>query len=181
MKLQFSLFACLVILLSACTKDHTFPTSDTNPSPMPSISGNGSSGGGGGTQPTGLISFVGGAYRVIGGNNDSIQVNFTQPAPATGWTVTLTTSDTSVKLPPTFFVSAGSYIIQIPLSSSTITSAKNVTITVKLNTETRNYVLKVFPLHFVFPTPNLQSPGNGAGFKNRIQVKFQNIITGLSV
>ena len=130
-------------------------------------------GGGGGVNPTGMISFIGGAFRLIGGNSDSIQVNFTQAAPAQGLTVSLTSSDPAVQLPATFFVPAGEYIIHPHLTSSLISASKNVTITVTLGAESKSFVLKVFPLHYRFSTsPKLQSPGNGSGFKNRMQVKF---------
>ena len=31
---------------------------------------------------------------------------------------------------------------------------------------------QVFPLHYTFTDPQLQSPGNGAAFRNRIAIKF---------
>jgi len=44
--------------------------------------------------------------------------------------------------------------------------------TVKLLSQTKTTVLKVFPLTATFPKPVLQSPGDGAGINFRIQVKF---------
>ena len=180
MKTLFSLLAFLGIAFISCNKDVTTQqVSESKKQPTLAArdgsggSGSGSGSGGSTTTSTGLISAIGGAYRLIGGNNDSIQVNFTQPAPAQGWTVSFTTSDASVRLPATYFVPAGAYIIHVPLTSSVITSSKNETITVKLGAETKSYVLKVFPLHYSFPAPQLQSPGNGTGVKNRIQLKFQ--------
>ncbi len=120
-----------------------------------------------------LISFIGGAYRLIGGNADSIQVNFTQPAPSTGWVVSFTSSDPSVQIPSTFRVSPGEFIIHIPLISTHITSAKLITLSVILGNESKSYTLKLFPFYANFPAPQLQSPGDGSGVKNRIQVKFQ--------
>lgn len=163
----------IFVLAVACTKQHELISLATSATPADiSTTSKGSGSGGGGNQTTALLSFIGGASRLIGGDNDSIQVNFTQPAPAGGWTVSFTTSDPSVRLPASYPVSAGQYFIHVPLTSTVTTIAKVVTITVKLNAESKSNTVKVFPLHYSFPAPQLQSPGEGAGFKNRILVKF---------
>jgi hypothetical protein len=164
--------ALIVVFAIACTKQGDVITPATSETPL-NISATSKGSSGGGTQTTGLLSFIGGASRLIGGAADSIQVNFTQPAPAGGWIVTFTTSDPAVQLPASYAVPAGEYIIHVPLTSNVVTASKVVTITVKLNAESKSNTVKVFPLHYNFPAPQLQSPGNGTGVKNRIQLKFQ--------
>src|ERR1700712_3551412 len=116
MKRTLSIFFALFIFASCQkNKDILQPSSSTQSS---GVSAKGGTGGGGGGATTGLISSIGGAFRLIGGNSDSIQVNFTQPAPATGLIVNLTSSDPSVQLPATFTVPAGEYIIHPQLTSS---------------------------------------------------------------
>lgn len=171
MKRNLSIIVTLFVI-AGCKKSNqeilqtSTPSSDTS-----FINAKNGSGGSGGS--TGLISSIGGAFRLIGGNSDSIQVNFSQPAPASGWALSLRSSDPSIQLPSTVVAPAGAFIIHPALTSSVIPASKNVTITATLGTESKSFVLKVFPLHYrAFAAPKLQSPGNGAGFKSRIQVKF---------
>lgn len=171
--------ATSLILLTSCEKDirgnqnenasnTTLQLSSTSAS-----TSKGSGSGGGGATTAGFISFVGGTFKLIGGNADSIQINMTQPAPAGGWVLNLSSSTPSFQIPATFLVPAGVSIVHVPVTSSEITSTKSVTITAKLLGQTKSSPsFDMFPLHATFPAPKPGSPGNGAGFKNRLQVKF---------
>ena len=67
----------------------------------------------------GFISFVGGVFKLIGGNSDSIQISMTQAAPLAGWTISLASSDPAVQVPATAFVSFEAllfmYLLPVPL------------------------------------------------------------------
>ncbi len=164
--------AAVIIGASACRKniEATVPASalaNTN------TANNSSGSGSGGSNTTGFLQSVisGSASRLISANSDSIWVSFTQASLA-GWVLKLSSNDPSVHVPATYAVPQGSFNVHPPVTSSVISSSKSVTITVTLGTETKSTTLKVFPITYNFPAPQLQSPGNGAGFKNRIQVKF---------
>jgi hypothetical protein len=169
--MKFALFfCCFLILLVSCEKQgNVFSVgSDTTQNILPQLK----KGGGGTTPVPGPISFVGGAYRLIGGNSDSIQINLTQTA-GPGWVLSLSSNDPNVQVPAAFAVPAGALYVHVPITSSVISSSRNVIITATLQGQTMTSLpFKVFPLHVSFPAPQLQSPGNGSGFKNRIQVKF---------
>lgn len=169
--------ATSLLLLTSCQKDikrnQNENTSNSALQLSPASALTSKESGGGGTTTTGFISFVGGTFKLIGGNADSIQINMTQPAPAGGWVLNLSSSTPSFQIPATFTVPAGVSIVHVPVTSSEITSTKSVTITAKLLGQTKSSPsFDVFPLHATFPAPALGSPGNGAGFKNRLQVKF---------
>jgi hypothetical protein len=169
--MKLALFFCsFLFLLVSCEKHgNVFSVaSDTTQNILPQSKGSG----GGSTSAPGPISFVGGAYRLIGGNSDSIQINLSQAA-GPGWVLSLSSNDPNVQVPATFPVPEGAFIVHVPITSSVISSSRNVIITATLQGQTKSSLpFKVFPLHVIFPSPQLQSPGNGAGFKNRIQVKF---------
>ena len=101
MKRIITLTALSIIALSACKKE-TITSSQINSESQTNASGSGSDGdgsgsggNGGGTNTTGLLQNVlsGTASRLIAGTTDSIWVSFTQPAPAGGWTLNLTSSN----------------------------------------------------------------------------------------
>jgi len=164
----FCLFA-----FSSCKKEIKGENLSTaNSLTSPDASSKGSSGGGGGTATTGPISFVGGVFKLIGGNSDSIQINLTQAAPA-GWVLSLSSNDAAFQVPASFPVPQGALYVHIPVTSSVITVTKKIVITAQLLGQTVNsFPFEIFPLHYNFSAPLLQSPGNGSGFRNRIQVKF---------
>ncbi|MGB8191075.1 MAG: hypothetical protein WCF67_04105, partial [Chitinophagaceae bacterium] len=135
-------------------------------------SGNGGGGGGGGTT-TGFLQniFPGLAYRLVAGNSSSVFVSFTQPSQA-GWILKLASNNPNVQIPATYAVPAGVFNVEPPITSSPVTNSQMVTISVTLGAQTKSTTFKIFPATAAFPAPQLQSPGDRAGFKNRIQVKF---------
>jgi hypothetical protein len=185
MKKLFYMQAALVlicsfgIVFSACKKDRS-DTGKANEEEIPLASGSGSGGSGsgsdgGGTTTTGLLRSVlsGLASRLVQGRTDSILVTFSQPAPAAGWTLNISSSNPSAAIvPSTFFVAPGSTGIYFRVTGGNISNAVLATITVRLNTEAKSTTIKVFPLVATFPAPQLQSPGNNAEFKNREIVTF---------
>ena len=94
MKRIVTLTALSLMILSACKKE-TITSSQISSESQANASGSGSEGDGGGTTTTGLLQNVlsGTASRLIAGTTDSIWVSFTQPAPAGGWTLNLTSSN----------------------------------------------------------------------------------------
>lgn len=131
--------------------------------------------GGGGNNNNGFLQSVlsGTASRLISTKTDSILISFNQMAPAGGWTLQLISSDPSaVQIAPTYFVPQGAFVVHPLVTGDNVANAKNVTITVKLLSQTKTTVLKVFPLTASFPAPQLLSPGNGSGINFRTQVKF---------
>jgi hypothetical protein len=162
--------------LSACKKhcDNIANVTPNNSAHEPKASGSGGGGGGGGN-PTGFIQNVlsGTASRLIGTKTDSIYINFTQPAPAGGWTLQLTSSNASaISVSSTLFLAPGQTNIRAYVTGGSIANAANVTISVKLGAQTKTTNLKVFPLTATFPAPQLQSPGNGSNVKAQILVLF---------
>lgn len=126
--------------------------------------------GGGVNTTTGLWQSLlsGTASRLVAGKTDSLLVRFTQPAPAAGWTITLSSSNAAAaQVPATYLVPAGVSVVHPPVTGGNVSDATNATVSVRLNTEARNTNVKVFPLRAGFPAPQLQSPGNGADFKPR--------------
>ncbi|MBA3647845.1 MAG: hypothetical protein H0W62_04725 [Chitinophagales bacterium] len=167
-KQNIFLLIAAILAFTACTKNN-----DLQPSSQEEIALKGGSGGGGNN--TGFLQSVvpGGAANLISGKTDSIFVSFTQPAPAAGWTLTLTSSNAAVTVPATFFVKAGLTSVYVPVSASTVASAVNVTITVKLSAQSKSTTIKLFPLTYSsFPAPQLQSPGNGSKFGLQLLVTF---------
>jgi hypothetical protein len=75
-------------------------------------------------------------------------------------------------VPSTFFVPSGTIGIYFPVTGGNVTNGTTVTITVRLSGQSKNATIKVYPLTAVFPRPQLQSPSNGANFKNREIVTF---------
>jgi hypothetical protein len=183
MKQLFTLLICFAFALNACKKNSDEVTNLSKPSTnsfqaKSSGSGSGGSGGGsgGGGNTTGFIQSVlsGTASRLVSGNTDSIYITFTQPAPAAGWTLVVTTSDPAVQAPSTVFVPAGSTNVRMHVTGGTLASAKSVTVNVQLGSQTKSTTLKVFPLTYsAFPAPSLQSPGNGSKFNYHIMITFQ--------
>lgn len=166
----FSLLLFITVVAAGCQKNNDLIQQQLQDLARPASKGGG---GGGGNTTTFLQNVLSGtASRLAGGSSDSIFVSFTQPSPA-GWVLKLTSSDaTTVKVPATYTVPQGVYNVSPPVISSPVASSKLVTVTVALGTESKSTTLKVFPTSFNFPAPQLQFPGNGSGFKSRIQVKF---------
>lgn len=169
------LFCSLLLLLFSCTKEikdasSSQALSQTSATQAPLSKGGGS---GGGTTTTGFLQNVlpSNAYRLVSGNNSNFFVSFTQTAPS-GWVLNLSSNDPSVKVPATFAVPAGAFNVEPPITSSTISTAKQVTISVSLLGQTKSTTFKIFPAAATFSAPQLQSPGDRAGFKSRIQIKF---------
>ncbi len=168
----YSILFLVALVIAGCTK-----TNDTNPVTIASEvePGTAKDGGGGGGNNSGFIQSVlsGNASRLISTYRDSILVSFTQAAPPEGWTLILTSSDpAAVQVPSTYPVPPGAFVVYPPVTAGTVINAKNVTISVKLFSQTKTTVLKVFPLTATFPAPLLQSPGNGANINFRILVTF---------
>jgi hypothetical protein len=174
------LFILFLISITSCQKQkdiNDFRNSPINAESSGSGSGGsgGGSGGGGGTTTTGLIRSVlsGLASRLVAGNTDSVLVTFSQPAPATGWTLSVSSSNpAAATVPSTVFVPAGSTGIYVRVTGQQVTSGTVLSITVRLNAESKSTSIKVYPLTANFPPPQLKSPGNGANFKNREIVTF---------
>ena len=118
--------------------------------------GGGGNGGGNNTNPSaGLQSVLSGsAFRHVSGNTDSIFVS------------------NVVQVPATYPVPAGVLSMYIPFTSSVVANSLNVTFNVSLLSQTKSTTIKVFPRTATFAAPNLQSPGNGAGFSNRTIINF---------
>lgn len=155
----------------SCTKDANI-SSDPAGKTVSTAQAAAKGGGGGGSTITGPISFVGGTFKLVGGNSDSIQINLTQTAPA-GWVLALSSNDPAFRVPSSFPVPQGAFVVHVPITSSIIASTKTITVTATLlGQSVSSSPFKIFPLHYSFPAPQLQSPGNGSGFKNRLQVKF---------
>lgn len=171
-RLSILLTATGLLLLISCEKGIVHNDAASSSS-APTALLRGGNNGGGGTTTNGLISSVSGVFKLIGGNSDSIQINLTQAAPA-GCVLSLSSSsDRTLQVPSTFLIPQGTFFVHIPVTSRVITSNTSVTITATLNGQTKSSApFDVFPLHATFPAPKLQSPGNGAGFKNRLLVKF---------
>ncbi len=168
----YSLLFFVIILFSCNKNSDVTPAADSAQSTLSAKDGSGS---GGNNNNTGFIQSVssGSASRLISTHSDSIWVTFTQPAPAGGWTLQLTSSDPSAaQVPATYPVPEGASVVHPPVIAGNIANAKNVTISVKLFSQVKTTVLKVFPLTATFPAPQLQSPSDGAGIGFRIQVKF---------
>lgn len=180
MKKNFILLTATGILfLSSCKKENSTIESDNTTNSTTSITGTspnskgGGNNGGGGTTFSGFISFIGGTIKLIGGHSDSIQINLAQPAPATGWSLSLSSSNPAVQIPPAFAVTAGTQYVHVPITSSIVNNTTSVTITASLLGQSKtSRSFEVFPLHANFASPKLQSPGNGSGFKNRLLIKF---------
>lgn len=176
--MRYLLLSASLLLLFSCQKDiQKNPAAQTGNQPEPSSvqssrSGS-SSGGNGGATTAGFLQnvFPGNAYRLIAGNSSSIFVSFTQTSQP-GWTLSLSSNDASVRVPATYSVPAGSFNAEPPITSSPVASAKSVAINVSLLGQTKSTTFKIFPATATFPVPQLQSPGDRAGFKSRIQIKF---------
>lgn len=172
--MKYYLFFFSIIILYSCNKTYDVLPSSLLASKIADSKGGGN-GGGGGVNNSGLIQSVlsGTASRLVSTKTDSILVSFTQAAPAGGWTLQLTSSDPSaVQIAPTYFVPAGSSVVHPNVTAGNIANAKNATITVKLLSQAKTTVLKVFPLTATFPAPQLLSPSNGKSFKSREIVTF---------
>lgn len=167
MKNYYLLFICtMIITFSSCQNNVDQSITGTEPLITDSK--------GGGNNTPGLIQSVvaGLAARLIGGNSDSILVRFTQGAPPSGWTLSVNSNNAAIQVPSTFFVPAGSFGVNIPFTSSVVSSAVIVTLTVSLGSESRSTTIKVFPVNAIFPAPLLQSPGSGSSFKLQLLVTF---------
>lgn len=183
MKALFLSASMAVLGLAACSKkdcpDVTPDASATNVPDLANIakggSGGGGNGGGSGNTTTGPIqNFLSStASRLVATKTDSLFVSFTQPAPAGGYTLAVSSSDGSMIFPATVSAPAGAYNAYIPVSSPAISAAKNVTFTVSLGGQSKSSTIRVFPLHATFPAPSLQSPGNGSQHNYHIQIIFQ--------
>ena len=174
MKRIVTLTALSLMILSACKKE-TITSSQISSESQANASGSGSEGDGGGTTTTGLLQNVlsGTASRLIAGTTDSIWVSFTQPAPAGGWTLNLTSSNpAAAQVASTHFVPAGQRSAQPHVTGGQITNAVTATITVRLNSASKSTTIKVFPLTANFPAPELKSLGNNRTFKSREIVDF---------
>lgn len=163
------------IAFAACNKrsvSEIQPTASVSSSNL--AKGGSGGGGGGGTVSTGIIqSFVsGGASRLAATRPDSMLVVFSTPAPAAGYNLTFTSSDVNVQPPTSITVPAGATTQYVVLNSSAVTSARNVTITVSVNGQSKSSTIKLFPLTVNIPAPSLQSPGNNSGFDYHRQVIF---------
>lgn len=177
MKVVPLFLASSLFFLIACQKEKaTGSVSDVPAGEKEMLSSNANAKGGGGNTAAGLMQSVlsGTASRLIAGKTDSILVSFTQPAPAGGWTITLSSSNpAAAQVPATYLVPAGVSVVHPPVTGGNLSDATTATLSVRLNAETRSTTIKVFPLTANFPAPQLQSPGNGAGFKPRTIVTFQ--------
>lgn len=161
-----------LLALAACQKQEELPffTTTAEPSAVDRSSGSG----GGNKNSQGFISPPAAPAdpKLVGGDTTDIGVSFTQPAPAGGWTLTLSSSDPALQVPPTYFVPAGSFQVHPVVPSLPVTNAKVVTYTVKLGTQSVSNTIKVFPATATFPAPQLSKPGNGAKVNFGLNVLF---------
>lgn len=173
------LWLCYVtgIALISCrneSNDAVIPDQRTTAGARSGSSGSGSGNGGGG-KPTsngflqGVLSGL--ASRHVSGGNDSVLVTFTQQTPA-GWVLSMSSSNPAVQVPSTFAVPAGVLGVYVPFRSTVVPNSINVTISATLFSQTKSTTIKVFPRTATFPAPILQSPSNGAGFKDRTIINF---------
>lgn len=170
MKLLNLLFFCTLLSITACQKEALPEASQSVPSTA--VKERASGNGGGGNQ-SGFIQNVFPQESVmVGGNPSELLVSFTQPAPAGGWTLTITSNNPALQVPATFFVPAGAFVVHPPITTSAVTNAVVATFSVKLGAQTKSNSIKLFPATPTFPPPSLLSPGNGANFKERQQILF---------
>src|SRR5690349_18589345 len=167
-----------IILLSAALLAAASCNKKADEPSQPSLSSQsfakGGSGGGGSTKSTGLIqSFLsGGASRLAATRPDSMLVVLSAPAPAGGYTLSFTSSDPAVQPSASLFVAPGETSRYVVLNSTAVSTARNVTITVSVNGQSKSSTIKLFPLTANIPAPSLQSPGNGSSFGYHRQVIF---------
>lgn len=172
MKLLIKLFVSLMIFATACKKDVTKDLQTTEPKVVNAKGRNGN--GGGGTSTGILQNFAPFKVRLKSGNPTSLLVSFTTPAPPGGYTLQFTSSNPAIQVPATYAVPAGSYVEYVPITTTVISgSAINVTITVRLGTESKTATIKLYPPTFAFAAPSLQSPGNNTNFSNPKLVTFR--------
>lgn len=169
MNLAVKISAVLLLSLTACKKETTPETNAKVKSPS-QINAKG-----GGSTATGILQNVAPfKVKLKSGDATSLLVSFTTTAPAGGYTLQVTSSNAAVQVPATYEVPAGSYVEYLPISTTVISgSAINVTITVKLGTESKTVTIKLYPLSFILNAPSLQSPGNNASFANPKLVTFK--------
>lgn len=181
MKHSGILLLSTLLLAAACNKHQDQDCGDkgTNPfnpgNAMAHAKGGGSGGGGGGgNNNAGLIqSFVQGtASRLVSARPDSMLVVLSAPAPAAGYTLSFSSSDPAVQPPATLPVPPGAMSRYVVLNAATVASARNVTITVSLNGQSKSSAIRLFPQTAAIPAPSLQSPGSGASFDYHRQVIF---------
>ena len=169
----FLVVCVAAMLIISCRKEHNDVNAPSRATHSNWKGGSGSGGGSGGGGSTGALQGVlsGLASRHISGTNDSVLATFTQAAPA-GWVLHVSSSNSAVQVPATIAVPPGVFGMYVPFTSTTVTNAINVTISVSLGSQTKSTTIKVFPVTTTFPAPALQSPSNGAKFKNRTIVTF---------
>jgi hypothetical protein len=166
--------SAIVITTLACKKQNAVDNLQPQANSPMALAKGGSGSGGGSTTNAGIIqSFVqGGASRLVSTRPDSMLVVFSAPAPAAGYTLSFTSSDPAVQVPATLSVPAGATSKHVVLNSTTVTTARNVTITVSVNGQSKSSTIKLYPLTATISAPSLQSPGNGSGFDYHRQVVF---------
>jgi hypothetical protein len=134
--------------------------------------GNGN--GGGGTTAGILQNFGPFVVRLKSGDPTQLLVSFTAPAPAGGYNLTFTSTNAAMQVPATYNAPEGSYVVYVPVTTTVISgNAVSVTLTVRLGTESKSAIIKLYPLSFTFTAPSLQSPGNNANFSNPKLVTFK--------
>lgn len=174
-RISILFLSAILLCATACNKR---AADDVQPRPTNVMAlakgGSGSGNGGGTVSATGIIqSFVqGGASRLVSTRPDSMLVVFNAPAPASGYSLSLTSSDPAVQPPATLSVPAGATSQFVVLNSSTVTAARNVTITVSVGGQSKSSTIKLYPLTAAIPAPSLLSPGSGSGFGFHRQVIF---------
>lgn len=169
------LLGAALLPFAACNKkaqDEVQPANTVNPLAMAK---GGSGGGGGTTTPAGPIQnfLTGTAGRLVGTHTDSMFVSFTQPVPAGGYRLTVSSNSTSAQVPATVTAPAGAYNVGIPVTGANVTATQSVTVTVSLGGQTKSNTIKVYPLNYTFAAPSLQSPGNGSSFGYHRFITFQ--------
>lgn len=167
------ILSAAIISLASCQKQATEnPQSTTRPVSASSLAKGGS--GGGGNNASGVIQIIAApnGNRIIATRPDSIAVAFNAPTPASGYTMSVSSSDPAINLPATVSVPGGVMLAYVPYTSTAITSARSVSITASVSGQSKSVSAKFFPLTASIAAPALQSPGNGSSFGFHRQVIF---------
>lgn len=170
------LLAAGLLSLGGCRKNTCAPEQNNTAFTQKAAAFAKGGGGGGTTTTTGPIQnfLTGTAGRLISGTSDSMFISFTQPVPAGGYTITLSSANPAVaQVPATITAPQGAWNVAVPVTGGSVAATQSVTITASLNGQTKTSTIKVYPLNFSFAAPALQSPSNGSSQNYHIMIIFQ--------
>lgn len=154
------LFGAAMISIVACNKkaaDEIQPASKTfNPSAMAKhgsddTTGTDDRGGHGNDDSAGhnnaeiIKDFKLGSSSLKATRLDSMQLILRNPAPATGYTVTFTSSDLAVQPPASLTIAAGATTKYVRLTSTAVRSSRRVTVTATINRQSESGSFNLLP------------------------------------